>query len=197
MNIYYVYAYLRAKDSITAKAGTPYYIGKGKGSRAFRKHRHIPVPIDKSNIVMLESNLSEIGALAIERRMIQWHGRKNLGTGILLNRTDGGDGISGAVGISRSDEFKEKIRKARTGVQHSAETKRIIGEKSKKKIYSDEYRAKLSTTSTGRTHSAESKEKMAQKARDRWQEITPEDRTKITANGAAKSALIRQTKSKY
>lgn len=27
-NIYYVYAYIRSKDSETARAGTPYYIGK-------------------------------------------------------------------------------------------------------------------------------------------------------------------------
>jgi len=26
---FYVYAYVRSKDSTTAKAGTPYYIGKG------------------------------------------------------------------------------------------------------------------------------------------------------------------------
>ena len=128
---YYVYAYLRSKDSKTAKAGTPYYIGKGKESRAWDWHKSIPIPQNKELIVILETNLTEVGALALERRYIKWYGRKDLKTGILLNRTDGGDGLAG---YKAPEEIRYKYRKpgklnGMFNRGHTEESKRLISSK--------------------------------------------------------------------
>ena len=109
MNIYYVYAYLRSKDSPTANAGTPYYIGKGKGNRMYAKH-FSRVPKDKSKITILEQNLTELEAFALERKMIQSYGRKDLGTGILNNRTDGGDGTAGLKRAPVPNKTRDKMK---------------------------------------------------------------------------------------
>ena len=104
--IYYVYAYVR-------KDGSPYYIGKGKNKRAYADHITHKPPSDKSRILFLETKLSEIGALALERRYIFWYGRKDIGTGILINKTDGGDGVSG---LTQTEETKNKISNRLTGL---------------------------------------------------------------------------------
>jgi len=104
-NDYYTYAYLREDK-------TPYYIGKGKGNRIYSPNRLINPPTDKSRIIFLKKNLTEAEAFKHEIYMIFVLGRKDLGTGILRNLTNGGDGASGAI---RSEETKKKQSVAKSG----------------------------------------------------------------------------------
>jgi len=107
---FYIYAYLRKSDN------TPYYIGKGKDDRAWSKH-HFNIPKDKTKIIILESGLTKIGAFALERRLIRWWGRKDLGTGILMNKTDGGEGVAGySPPQSVRQKYSERSKGSRNGM---------------------------------------------------------------------------------
>ena len=120
MSKFYTYAYLR-------KDGTPYYIGKGTGYRLIdKKNRAFPPPKDRSRIIKLKQNLTEEEAYKHERYMIFVLGRKDLGTGILHNHTDGGEGPRGfspetlAVMAAKASHplptaTRKKISKALTG----------------------------------------------------------------------------------
>jgi hypothetical protein len=84
----YVYCYLREKDL------TPYYIGVASTSfRPLDKRHCCVVPKDKKRIRVMKSGLTQLAAFEWEIFYIAHYGRKDLGTGILRNRTDGGDGL--------------------------------------------------------------------------------------------------------
>jgi hypothetical protein len=171
---YYTYAYLREDR-------TPYYIGKGKGNRAYKKKRgKINPPKDKSRIIFLKQNLTEEQAFRHEIYMIAVFGRKDLGNGILHNRTDGGEGSSGRVpseetrrkiseaskgntymlGKTLSEETKRKMSETRKGKTHSEETKKKQSEVKKGKTFSEEHRRNLSEAQKGKTPSEETKKKI-------------------------------------
>ena len=122
--MYYTYAYLREDK-------TPYYIGKGKGKRIYNNRgRPCSTPKDKSRIIFLKQNLTEKEAFKHEIYMIAVFGRKDLGTGILRNLTNGGDGASGSIpwntGKKLSKKHCEKLSAAGKGRKKSEEHKRKI-----------------------------------------------------------------------
>jgi hypothetical protein len=164
--MYYVYAYLR-------NDGTPYYVGKGQGDRAWRKHTYHKVP-SKDKILILESNLTEELAFQLEKKYIQQYGRKDIGTGILRNMTDGGDG---AMGYKHSDEAKKKIAQARLGKPTnlgklmSDEQKEKLRQHNLGKIVAEETGKKISKAKKGKPgkpRSEETKAKMRASQLARW-----------------------------
>ena len=84
--MYYTYAYLRLD-------GTPYYIGKGRGKRAYSDNHRIGLP-SPDRIKILDYFDVEEDAINEEIRLIKHYGRKDKGNGILRNQTWGGDGSS-------------------------------------------------------------------------------------------------------
>ena len=152
---YYTYAYLREDK-------TPYYIGKGKGNRLYKRgSRVFAPPKDKSRIIFLKKNLTEEEAFKHEIYMIDVFGRKDLGTGILHNLTDGGEGIS-----NLSDETRKKMSEVKKG-ENNPNYGKIFSEEHRKKlsearkgennpnygkIFSEEHKRKISEAIKGENH---------------------------------------------
>lgn len=115
-NIFYVYQYL-------AEDGSPYYIGKGKENRINDFHKHVIVPpVDRRKII--QSDLSESDALALEMKLIREYGRK----------VDGG----------LLDNTKLNQWACTSGWKHSDKAKRTIGEKNTGKVRTEEHRKNYS-----------------------------------------------------
>jgi hypothetical protein len=184
MTRFYTYEYLR-------KDGAPYYVGKGKGKRAFHSHRN-HCPKDRARI-RIQYWADEATAFEMEKFYIRLYGRKDNGTGILRNLTDGGEGTS-----NPSEETRRKLSEASLGHQrnlgykHTEEARRKIGEgalgntnslgnklseeqcrkmseASKKQWQDPETRLKMSEALTGRTLSEEHRRKLGESIRRKYQ----------------------------
>ena len=183
-NIYYTYAWLRENK-------TPYYIGKGKNKRAWRKGSP-----PEERVLILKRNLSESEALNHEKYMIAVFGRKDAGTGILHNFTDGGEGVSGIV---RSEETRRKLSEAMTGKNHSPETRKKISESQlggKRSKPSEETKRKMSESSTGKVHTPETRKKISNSCLGRpsprkGKKLSEETRKKISEAAKLREAMKR------
>ncbi len=120
---YYVY--------ILKNGSVPIYIGKGTGDRMYAHKRHalakkyntplhnkirkmIRLGLELSYEVVFRTN-DPIEAYKKEIEFIRYYGRKDLGTGILLNLSDGGNGpVNYIFPEARKKDLSRLIRKAIT-----------------------------------------------------------------------------------
>ncbi len=151
-NIYYIYSYLRENHS-------PYYIGKGSGKRAYTKGpKEVKPPKDKSRVKIIKADLTEEEAFLLEKLYILMFGRVDLGTGILRNKSDGGDGASGYIvspeerkrrsermkGVTRPRWIYDKIAASNTGKKASTETRVKQSVAKKGKTCTEEHKRNVS-----------------------------------------------------
>jgi len=144
-NNFYIYCHIR-NDNLK-----PFYIGKGRGNRAWRKSKRNKywnniVKKHGYEVVILANNLEEDVALKLEKQFILCIGRENL-----CNMTDGGEGVSNPSEVTRKKMSEvNKGNTNRLGKTHTIENKRKISEANKG-----------NTNRRGKSHSDGAKEKMS------------------------------------
>jgi hypothetical protein len=151
-NNWYVYRHIRLDKN------EPFYVGIGNKKNYARAYQTKP---DRRNqiwckifsktdikIEIILDNLTKSQASKKEQEFIKLYGRKDLGTGILCNMTDGGDGI---WNCKRSEETKEKLRQSKLGDKNP-----MFG-----KSQSVETKLKRNKSLTGQKRSQEVKKKQS------------------------------------
>lgn len=182
MSDFYVYAHLRAD-------GSPFYIGKGKGKRAYSKNRSTlwkrvvtkEFPETRfPTVAIVAKHLDETTAFEIEQFWIAALGRRDIHPyGTLVNHTDGGEGISGLI---HKEETKEKIRTKATGRKHSNDS-------IQKMSIAASARTGEKNHFFGRTHSDESRKKIS--ANSKQTNMTPEERLKEAIRKGAQPIWLK------
>ena len=132
--------------------GEVFYIGIGQEEKRAKSksdrnnYWHNVVNKYGYEVQILKSDLTWEDACEMEKVLISWFGRRDLGLGTLVNLTDGGEGN---VGWVASDETRARMSKSKKG-----KLSLNYGKKASK-----EAKEKMSISATGRKHSEESKEK--------------------------------------
>jgi hypothetical protein len=174
MKIFYVYMYLRSKNSKHGKVDSPYYVGKGKGMRAYSKEHRVRPPKDMTRILFVAKNLSEVEAHQLETLLIYLHGRIDKETGTLRNLTDGGEGQHGAKWDPKIIEKRASKLRGRPRPCFSEQWKANLSASHLGMKASQETRTKMSQMRQGKSlrkgfkHSAETRAKVSAANRARW-----------------------------
>lgn len=177
----------------------PFYVGKGVNNRDVEPKKHNPFFVrtvakirregGEPRVVRWHKGLLEDDAFKLERAYIKLFGRRNIGTGVLCNLTDGGEGTSGWV---PNAETRARLSKVNSGYVHTPEARAKMRAANVGRKHSAETRAKISASHVGITHSDESRAKMREAKLGK----TPSDstRAKLSAarRGKPKSAEHRK-----
>jgi hypothetical protein len=185
----FVYAYLRTN-------GSPYYIGIASNwKRPTERHGACPVPKERHRIRILRTGLSWNQACKWEMRYIARWGRKDIATGILCNRTDGGDGSLGAI---KSDEAKAKMSAAKKAMWSDPERSALTIQAQRKYAATPEGRRHCARIQAEAWNDPDYREKATVTRRRVWAD--PEYKAKISAkhrNNWADPETAARLKARY
>jgi hypothetical protein len=126
-------------------------------SRGRNKYWNNITNFTEYRVEIIMDNLTSDEANELEIFLISIYKRFDCCGGMLVNATDGGEGVTG---FSFSEETIEKMRKNNLGKIVSEDTKSKISKAGKGKKLSEEHKQKLSLAHTGKKMSQESVEKM-------------------------------------
>jgi hypothetical protein len=187
MNEHYVYVYLDPRKPGKYKYETykfdhePFYVGRGKGERwrffqharqgdstTHKYHKIHSILSEKMEPIIhfLKVALTFDESEEIEKYFIHVLGRLDLGTGSLVNHTDGGGGVPGFTMPQKSEHTLEKMATAQRGKKyseevnkkkgvgwlgrkHTQEEKDKIARANRGKVFSDEHKVRISKSKTG------------------------------------------------
>ena len=162
--MFYVYLHL------TEDTNEVFYVGKGKGSRAYKlsgrnKFWHNVVNKHGFVVKIIEENLTEEQSILLEQKLINEYGRRNLGTGKLVNLTDGGEGVSGKIYTDEERELMSSRVKAYYELPESREKRKQIAKKVNSRV---EVKEKLRLKAIQQNSSEEFRKVKAENTKNSW-----------------------------